>query len=92
MEHQEIDPNAEYLKGFNEGYALAQLMPGQAQKIIDVVSGNPERQDGMKAGVTQYAREQDRTMQLDWDKDYEPDDVEPTKEKDVGKDDYELEL
>lgn len=92
MEHQEIDPNAEYLKGFNEGYALAQLMPGQVKKIIDVVSGNQERQEGMRAGVTQYTLEQDRTMQLDWDKDYEPDNAEPTKEKDVDKDDYGLEL
>ena len=91
MEDQELDPNTEYLKGFNEGYALAQLMPDRAQEIIDAMSRNKERQEGMIGGLAQYGREQEKDLHLDWETNYDRDDQEPTREKDkhVDKDDYE---
>ena len=56
MENEEkVEPV--YLKGFNEGYIIAQQMPELAEVLANV-KGNSERLDGLKAGHQQYLKEQ----------------------------------
>lgn len=46
-----------FLKGFNEGYIIAQHMPELAE-ILANVGSNSERLNGLKAGKNQYNKEQ----------------------------------
>ena len=46
-----------YVKGFNEGYIIAQQMPELAD-ILAKVESNSERLNGFKAGRKQYNKEQ----------------------------------
>lgn len=56
MENEDkVDPV--FLKGFNEGYIIAQQMPELAQVLANIES-NSERLNGLKAGQKQYDKEQ----------------------------------
>lgn len=50
-----VDPV--YLKGFNEGYTIAEHMPELAQVLANV-EGKSERLNGLKAGQSQYHKDQ----------------------------------
>ena len=56
-ETDKVDPV--YLKGFNEGYLIAQHMPELAQVLADVESTG-ERIKGLKAGRSQFDKEQNQ--------------------------------
>lgn len=46
-----------FLKGFNEGYVIAQNMPELAEILANIKS-NSERMNGLRAGRNQYNKEQ----------------------------------
>lgn len=56
MEHEEItDEN--YVKGFNEGYQLAQSHP-EISEAIALAKGNDTRLEGFRDGYKEYVLEQ----------------------------------
>lgn len=89
----EIEPSADYLKGFNEGYLLSKERPELAETIIKNVPGDTERLSGFADGHRQYEIEKDKTLSLDWIKDEAPgyDEKELNKDLDIDKDDLEPE-
>lgn len=58
---QTIDPHPDYIKGFNEGYALAQHMPEISEKLPQSL-GSTERGQGFKAGRDQYILEKEKQL------------------------------
>lgn len=54
-ETDKVDPV--FLKGFNEGYVIAEQMPELAEVLVNVKS-NSERLKGLRAGRDQYNKEQ----------------------------------
>jgi len=64
MEEQETIP-PEYLKGFNEGYTLAQHMPDMVDSISKSLPDS-ERSNGFKAGQEQYRQELVKEKRPTW--------------------------
>lgn len=62
-DENKIEP--EYVKGFNEGYTLAQHMPDLADKLAKIDS-DFIRLTGFKAGREQYQAEQVKTRLPSW--------------------------
>lgn len=62
-EQDNIEP--EYIKGFNEGYTMAQHMPELADKLATIDS-DFIRLVGFKAGREQYQVEQIKTRLPSW--------------------------
>lgn len=50
-----------YLKGFNEGYTIAQNMPELAQ-VLDSIESKSERLNGLKDGQQQYFKDQAKEL------------------------------
>ena len=75
----------EYLKGFNEGYTIAQHQPDLAEKLVSIDS-DFIRLVGFKDGRQQYQREQERERLPSWLKGGRTmkDLKTPTKSKDRG--------
>lgn len=81
----ELDtPTPDYLKGFNDGYLIAKHEPDVATVLINVES-KTERMEGMKAGMEEYVRENNKTNVPAWLKR----DIKSLPEKEIGKDDKE---
>lgn len=89
MEEQEqVDPD--YLKGFNEGYAMALYMPEFAGKLVTMDESNP-RNAGFVAGREQLLAEKelDKNILPLWLRSIQPvskSQQAPDKEKDQDKD------
>lgn len=62
-ENEVIDP--EQLKGFNDGYMIAQYEPELAEKLSKIEAVSP-RIIGMKQGREQFLKEQLRTKLPEW--------------------------
>lgn len=62
-EHEQVD--ADYLKGFNEGYTIAQYMPELAAKL-EAMKSESIRSQGFKAGREQYQTEQLKNRLPGW--------------------------
>lgn len=62
-EQEEITPSPEYIKGFNEGYLLAQHEPELAAQMAKA-EGTSERLQGIKDGHHRFTleRELDKTL------------------------------
>ncbi|MBD2704669.1 hypothetical protein IC229_28795 [Spirosoma sp. BT702] len=64
MEDEEkVDPD--YLKGFNEGYTIAQYMPELAQKLA-AIDNDQVRLAGFQDGRKQYQLEQTKDRLPSW--------------------------
>ncbi len=84
MENEEkVDPD--YLKGFNEGYTIAQYMPELAEQLANVESDN-SRTAGFQAGRGQYQIEQNRERLPSWLKGDRPAKTDPTPAKSKDRD------
>jgi hypothetical protein len=76
-----VEPD--YLKGFNEGYTIAQHMPELAEQLASV-QNESSRMAGFKAGRDQYSAERMKDRMPSWltgsrpSKEQDP----PTKSKD----------
>ena len=83
-------PDPEFVKGFNEGYTLAQHLPEIAGQL-DQVKSDSQRSLGFRAGQQEVAQEQKRQRQPDWlraaflEKQPDKPDVskEPNKSRDI---------
>lgn len=64
MEQNE-NVDAEYLRGFNDGYLLAKHQP-DISKAIDSLKGNAERIQGIKDGMQEYSKELLAEKKPDW--------------------------
>lgn len=62
-DENKVEP--EYLKGFNEGYTIAQHHPDLAEKLASIDS-DFIRLVGFKDGRNQYQREQERERLPSW--------------------------
>ncbi len=62
----QIDPD--YLKGFNDGYIIAQYEPELAEKLSKIEAVSP-RIVGMQQGREQFIKEQLKTKLPNWLKD-----------------------
>ena len=91
MEDLELDPSPEFVKGFNEGYLLAEALPDLASDLIKAV-GDSDRSKGFKSGYDQYELEHHKDFQISWMKsnDLGDRDIEADKERDLDKDDYDM--
>lgn len=65
-ENENIDP--EYLKGFNDGYLIAQHEPELAEKLSKIEAVSP-RIVGIQQGRDQFIKEQLKTKLPNWLKD-----------------------
>jgi hypothetical protein len=81
-ETNKIDPD--YLKGFNDGYIIAQYEPELAEKLSKIEAVSP-RIVGMQQGREQFIKEQLRTKLPDWLKDNTTPDRTNTPFKDQNK-------
>jgi hypothetical protein len=77
-ESDKVDPD--YLKGFNEGYALAQHVPDLADKLSRV-KNESERGKGFQDGRRQYTHEQMKELRPSWLKDEPTAKVKPSPDK-----------
>ena len=86
MEEQDIIDPA-YLKGFNQGYILAQYMPDIATKIAQSESKTPHM-EGFQQGRDQYLLEVTREKYPEWLKNDRPRYKEPpvSKNRDMDRD------
>ncbi len=57
--------HSEFVKGFNEGYIMAQFMPDIASKIAEAVKGS-ERGNGFEGGQKQYQHEKAMERKPSW--------------------------
>jgi hypothetical protein len=62
-DEDKVEPD--YLKGFNEGYIIAQHIPELAEQLSKVQSDS-ERMAGFKAGREQYAAERMKDRLPSW--------------------------
>jgi len=89
METQkEFEPSTTYVKGFNEGYAIAKYLPEAADTLSEIL-GNSERAIGFQQGRNEYIAEIEKTKDMDiypdWLKEgysINMDDIEKGKDKD----------
>lgn len=81
-------PEPDYIKGFNEGYLLAEHMPELAAKLAPVLT-ETSRSQGIKDGFDQYALEKDLTKQQElpeWRRRDWLERLDKKKDPDVNKD------
>jgi len=81
-ETDKIDP--EHLKGFNDGYLIAQYEPELAEKLSKIEAVSP-RIVGMQQGREQFIKEQLKTKLPNWLKDNQTPDRTNTPTKDQNK-------
>lgn len=81
-ETNKIDPD--YLKGFNDGYIIAQYEPELAEKLSKIEAVSP-RIIGMQQGREQFIKEQLKTKLPNWLKDNPTLDRTNTPSKDQNK-------
>lgn len=82
MEHIEQEPSADFVRGFNQGYAIHKHFPDVAEQMAKLLEQQPsDHAKGFIAGHEEYCREQ--TLYISWKKlpDHY-DDLEPFNEKD----------
>lgn len=80
---QEQEPTDDYIKGYNQGYLIAEHMPELAGKLPSTLSKS-ERGKGLLDGQTQYMLEQNKQHLPSWlQKDRLAD---PGKQPEKGKD------
>lgn len=72
---------AEYVKGFNEGYLIARYEPALAQRIADVAHDSP-RLEGFRDGQEEWAIEAFKERYQEWTREAWGEDV-PDKEEDA---------
>lgn len=72
MEDETITPSPEYVKGFNEGYLMAEHLPDIADKLARV-KNNSERLSGFKDGKSQHFLEKFNEQHRSHDKPKERD-------------------
>lgn len=79
---EEKQTQADYIKGFNEGYLITRHLPELAQKLSAVESA-AARVDGFKDGRQQYALDHLKQQRQLWaQRERNP---QPTVNKDKGK-------
>ena len=92
-ELHDLTVDADYLKGFNEGYFLSEAMPELAARLEKSLDETTMRSAGFKNGYRQYELDKDMQRQFkpDWLKarGVDQDDVSPNK--DINHDDLEME-
>ena len=96
QETNEQLPHPDFIKGYNQGYIIAQHEPELAEKLAQAM-GDTERGKGFQGGRTEYLQEksQEKSRIPDWlakdyyqnlnkeaDKDAEPDKDHADMEKD----------
>lgn len=54
---ENVTPAPDYIKGFNEGYTIAEYLPELAAKLKEAVDKSVRGQ-GFKSGITEYQLEQ----------------------------------
>lgn len=81
-ETNKIDPD--YLKGFNDGYIIAQHEPELAEKLSKIEAVSP-RIVGMQQGREQFIKEQLKEKLPNWLKDNPTPDRTNTPSKDQNK-------
>jgi len=69
---EETTPSPEYIKGFNEGYALSEGLPDLAKELSKIESTS-DRISGFKDGKKQYVldklhEQRDKVLNKSWDK------------------------
>ncbi|MVM32460.1 hypothetical protein GO755_20615 [Spirosoma sp. HMF4905] len=62
-DNNKVEPD--YLKGFNEGYVIAQSVPDLAEQLVKVQTDS-QRMAGFKAGRDQYVTERMREHLPSW--------------------------
>lgn len=81
------NPPPEYLKGFNNGYTIAEHYPELAEQLKSI-KGDMERMQGMRAGIEQYGLDKGKSLNRDtlpeWLKPERPQELRTGTEK--GKD------
>ena len=59
------EPDADYLKGFNEGYLLQEQMPRFAETVARSLENiSSDRANGFKAGSKQYDIEREQVLRI----------------------------
>jgi hypothetical protein len=79
MEETKVD--AEYLKGFNNGYILSQHEPEFAKQISQIENPTQNLQ-GFRDGRMQYFNEQMKDFRRSWSKEFHANEPDITKDKD----------
>ena len=66
-ERDEITPSPDYVRGFNEGYTLAEHMPELAEQLSKAI-GDAPRGQGFADGHRQFLaeRERERDLRPEW--------------------------
>lgn len=82
-ETTQIDPD--FLKGFNDGYIIAQYEPELAEKLSKIEAVSP-RIVGMQQGREQFLKEQLKTKLPNWLKDNSTHDKSKQLSKDQNRD------
>ena len=83
MEEENVDPA--YIKGFNEGYTLAQHLPDLAKQLSSIENNSP-RYEGLKAGRAHYVAEKNRERLPGWLKEDRLAKDQPSAAKSKGRD------
>ena len=92
-QNEELHVGKDYKTGFNNAYLLAKHNPELAATLRDKLPKQFVQTQGFKDGFRQYQLEQEKQRYPDWlSKTPEGYDYsEPEKDKDMDKDDYDLE-
>lgn len=85
MSPEEIT-DAEYQKGFNEGYLMAKHDPELAKDLSKIEKDN-SRMQGLKHGIEQFEKEQTKDRLPGWMQRDRFSNLDKDKEKEKGKDD-----
>ncbi len=86
MEQIEQEPSADFVRGFNQGYAIHKHFPDVAEELSKVLENVPgDHAQGIVAGHQEFEREQ--TLYISWMKlpDHY-DDLAPDREKGIDMD------
>jgi len=65
MDDKELEPEINYLKGFNEGYIIAKYSPNLSKKL-ETIDYKDDRLQGIKDGFAQYSFEKNKDKQPNW--------------------------
>jgi len=84
MEELNDNPHPDFIKGFNDGYLIAQHNPELSKELVKSLS-DTEQSKGFEAGIHQHFREKLKDYEPAWLKD-----GLITKKQDKAKDDKEL--
>lgn len=92
-ELDDLSVDADYLKGFNEGYLLREAMPELAARLEKALDETTMRSAGFKNGYRQYELDKDMQRQFkpDWLKGRGVDQDDVSLDKDINRDDLEME-